>query len=67
MNTITKNAPVVEESDIVFVSVKPAIVPIVLEDVKTFASDKLFISVAMGITVKQMENVSDHQLYHVLL
>lgn len=50
--------PVVEESDVVFVSVKPGVVPTVLEEVKTIASNKLFVSVAMGITVKQIENVS---------
>lgn len=49
--------PVVEESDVVFVSVKPGVVPIVLDEVKTIAANKLFISVAMGITIKQIENV----------
>lgn len=56
--TITKNEPVVDQSDVVFVSVKPGVVPSVLEEVKSIAANKLFISVAMGITVKQIENVS---------
>lgn len=36
---------------------KPAVVPNVLQEVKSIASNKLFISVAMGITINQMENV----------
>lgn len=58
VKTITENGPVVEHSDVVFVSVKPGVVPTVLEEVKSIASNKLFISVAMGITIKQIENVS---------
>lgn len=50
--------PVVTESDVVFVSVKPGVVPTVLQEVQTHAANKLFISVAMGITIAQMENVS---------
>lgn len=52
------NVPVVDESDIVFVSVKPGVVPTILEEVKCNASGKLFISVAMGVTTKQIEAVS---------
>lgn len=50
--------PVVEESDVVFVSVKPSVVPTVLKEIKTIAANKLFISVAMGITISQIENVN---------
>lgn len=42
----------------IFVSVKPGIVPNVLQEVKSKASGKLFVSVAMGVTIKQMEDVS---------
>lgn len=56
--TLTVNAPLVDQSDIVFVAVKPAVVPTVLEDVKSNASGKLFISVAMGVPIKQLECVS---------
>ncbi|XP_055315166.1 uncharacterized protein LOC129575489 [Sitodiplosis mosellana] len=55
--TITENPPVVSESDVVFVSVKPGVVPTVLQEIKSIAANKLFISVAMGITIAQMENV----------
>lgn len=50
--------PVVEGSDVIFVAVKPGVVPTVMEDVKSNASGKLFISVAMGVTIKQIETVS---------
>lgn len=56
--TSTVNMPVVAESDVVFVAVKPGVVPTVLNDVKSIASGKLFISVAMGISIKQIETVS---------
>lgn len=46
----------------VFVSVKPGVVPSVLQDVKSVASNKLFISVAMGVSVSQLENVSLHYM-----
>lgn len=57
-NTLSVNMPVVEGSDVVFVAVKPGVVPTVLNDVKSKASGKLFISVAMGFTIKQIETVS---------
>lgn len=57
MNTITNNGPVVNESDVVFVSVKPGVVPTVLQEIKAAAANKLFVSVAMGVTIAQIENV----------
>lgn len=53
--TIIENSPVVKESDVIFISVKPAVVQSVLEGVKTISEDKLFISVAMGITLTTLE------------
>lgn len=53
-----ENEPVVKNSDVIFVAVKPGIVPNVLQEVKTLASGKLFVSVAMGVTIKQIESVS---------
>uniref|UniRef100_A0A1B0C6T3 Pyrroline-5-carboxylate reductase n=1 Tax=Glossina palpalis gambiensis TaxID=67801 RepID=A0A1B0C6T3_9MUSC len=55
VETIVKNDPVVNSSDIVFVSVKPQVVPEVLTEVKPISDNKLFISVAMGITIKTLE------------
>ncbi|KAG4075980.1 hypothetical protein HA402_003806 [Bradysia odoriphaga] len=55
--SLTENLPVVKGADVVFLSVKPAVVPTVLHDVKDASSGKLFISVAMGITIKDMEQI----------
>lgn len=55
--TITENKPVVQQADLVFVSVKPGIVPSVLNEIKSNASGKLFISVAMGVTINDYEKV----------
>lgn len=57
--SITENLPVVNYADIVFVSVKPGVVPTVLHDVKKISSGKLFISVAMGVTINEMEKVTN--------
>lgn len=45
----------------VILAVKPHIIPIALEDLKKVPdvrADKLFISVAMGVTTKQLQQVS---------
>lgn len=57
--SLTENIPVVEKSQIVIVSVKPHIVPIALGDIKTAKvdDDKLYLSVAMGVTIKQLEQI----------
>lgn len=67
MKTITDNGPVVNDSDVVFLSVKPGVVPTVLDEVKSIASNKLFISVAMGITIEQIENVSLKYIHRATL
>lgn len=54
---VTTNRTVVEKSEIIFVSVKPNIVPNVLADVKAFSAGKLFVSIAMGITLNEMEKI----------
>lgn len=56
-NTITENVPVVKNSDVVFLAVKPHIIPTVLNDIKDLSSGKLFISVAMGVTISEIEKV----------
>lgn len=60
IKTVVENSPVVQSSNIVFVSVKPQTVTQVLRDVKQFSQNKLFISVAMGVTIKALEEVSYH-------
>lgn len=56
--TVFENLPVFEESDLVIVAVKPSVVPVALSDVKEAVvhnNDKLFLSLAMGVTTKQIE------------
>lgn len=55
-----ENQPVVEKSDIVMLAVKPHIVPIALADVKSIVKNShLVMSVAMGVTLKDLEAVND--------
>ena len=53
--TYTENVSVVKQVDIVFISVKPSVVSTVLQDVKAHGAGKLFISIAMGITIGHIE------------
>nr|AAV31912.1 pyrroline-5-carboxylate reductase [Aedes aegypti] len=53
--TFTENVPVVKRSDVIFVSVKPTVVPTVLENVRSESDGKLFISIAMGVTLADLE------------
>ncbi|CRK88005.1 CLUMA_CG001791, isoform A [Clunio marinus] len=52
---VTNNRSVVEKSDVVFLSVKPNVVKTALTDVKSISSGKLFVSIAMGITLQEIE------------
>lgn len=57
------NAPVVQKSEVVLIAVKPHIIPIALADLKKVPdvkADKLFVSVAMGVTTKQLQQVRCH-------
>jgi len=56
---ISKSATVlVEESDIVFLAVKPNVYKIVLEEIKDyFNEDKIFVSIAAGINKAFIENI----------
>lgn len=50
------NKPVVEKSDVIWIAVKPQVVPEALADVKSLVTNRhLFLSVAMGVTVKELE------------
>lgn len=55
-----ENVPVVEKSEIVIISVKPNIIPIALAEIQTakIKADKLFLSIAMGVPIKHIEQVS---------
>ncbi|KAL0810084.1 hypothetical protein ABMA28_010895 [Loxostege sticticalis] len=54
-----ENKPVVERSDVVIVSVKPDVVGKALKEVKNLqaSNNKLFISVAMGVSTASIEKV----------
>ena len=56
--TYLDSVPVVQRSEVVFITVKPWVVPAVLKQVLTNSKDKLFISVAMGVKLKELEAVS---------
>lgn len=59
--SLFENVPVVQKSDVVIVSVKPSVVPVALGDIKkapNIKADKLFLSIAMGVTIKQLEQVT---------
>ncbi|BFF92551.1 pyrroline-5-carboxylate reductase 1 mitochondrial [Drosophila madeirensis] len=56
VETVVQNAPVVEQAEVVFVSVKPQVVPAVLQEIKSLSAGKLFLSVAMGITLQAIES-----------
>ncbi|XP_050295383.1 uncharacterized protein LOC126735441 [Anthonomus grandis grandis] len=57
--SLTENLPVVEKSELVILSVKPHIIPIALADLKKTKvdNDKLFLSIAMGVTIKKLEQI----------
>lgn len=58
-----ENAPVVERSEVVIVSVKPDVVVPALREIRDLqsAKNKLFISVAMGVSIATIEKVSSIQ------
>lgn len=53
--TYLDNVPVVKRSEVVFITLKPWVIPTVLQQVHTCSKDKLFISVAMGVKLKELE------------
>lgn len=55
---VYENEPVVQKSQVVFMAVKPFVAPTVLQEISpVFSKDHLLISVAMGVTLQQMEKV----------
>ncbi len=55
--TTEDNSEVLKHSDIVIFAVKPNILPIVLDEAKTFTRDKIFISIAAGVTIDTIEDI----------
>lgn len=57
------NVEVAKSSEVIIVSTKPSVVPTVLTEAKaSISSRNLLISVAMGVTIKQLESVSQPYL-----
>lgn len=54
-DTFVDNLPVVKRSEVIFISVKPSVVETVLENVRSASDGKLFISIAMGVTIRELE------------
>ncbi|XP_022915810.2 uncharacterized protein [Onthophagus taurus] len=56
--SIFENVPVVQNSDVVIIATKPSVVPIALADITKakVPAGKLFLSIAMGVTIKQLES-----------
>lgn len=54
------NKPVVERSEVVIISVKPDVVAPALREIKDLSAsrNKLFISVAMGVSIGTIERVN---------
>lgn len=60
-NAITENLPIVKKSDVIFIAVKPSVVSQALQDVKTESSGKLFVSLAMGVTMNEIKKNLSNQ------
>ncbi|XP_055532396.1 pyrroline-5-carboxylate reductase 2-like [Wyeomyia smithii] len=53
--TYLDSVPVVKRSEVIFISVKPWVVPTVLQQISTCSANKLFISIAMGLKLAELE------------
>lgn len=47
-----------KNADVIIVATKPSTVPEALTSIRQLAAGKLFLSVAMGITISELEKVS---------
>ncbi len=68
VKTSIYNTDVCKASDVVIFAVKPNVLPIVLEEIKEFAKDKLLISIAAGVTLATIEKIlgSDARVIRVM-
>lgn len=55
--TTEDNSEVMKHSEIIILAVKPNILPAVLEEAKAFSKDKVFISIAAGVTISTIEKI----------
>lgn len=59
--SITENISVVKKSEVVIIGVKPQIIPVALGELQKASgldTNKLFLSIAMGVTINQLEQVT---------
>ena len=64
----TSNCEVVESSEIVVIAVKPHLVQTVLDEVSPSVTRKhLFVSVAAGISIADMQTVSGIHLFTIII
>jgi len=57
VNFCENNNSLVGNSDIIILAVKPNILPTVLEEIKTAAKDKLFISIVAGASISKISDI----------
>ncbi len=55
--TTEDNAEVLKNSEIIIFAVKPNILPIVLDEATSYTDNKIFISIAAGVTIETIEKV----------
>mmetsp|Transcript_34477 Transcript_34477/g.42492 ORF Transcript_34477/g.42492 Transcript_34477/m.42492 type:complete len:273 (-) Transcript_34477:815-1633(-) len=56
-NFVASNVEVVQQSNIIFIAVKPGIVPKILEEIKPYVNDtKLIVSIAAGVPINTLES-----------
>lgn len=56
IRTVKDNPSLVKRSDIIFLAVKPKDIPNVMQEIREEAVGKLIVSIAAGITLRQLEN-----------
>lgn len=66
---VFSNSEVANQSDVLLLSVKPQVVSKVLPEIKESMErqKKLLISIAMGVSLKTLENVSNHTFIELVI
>jgi len=66
MKTTTDNKQLVEDSDVVFIAVKPGMMDSVLKETKNVSSNRLFVSVAAGVSTEFIEKRTKARVIRVM-
>lgn len=68
-NVTTNNGAIVEECDVIFLSVKPHILPTAVANIydtlKRPVKTKLFVSILAGVTLESLENVFSYKNFYL--